>query len=475
MSGHELLSNVRMHCPRISRLTSALCSLLTVLALGCGSGGPPAKTADAPPSPGPVVAASVVPALVPGTRTRTPSDDVKALARPSAQDPFALYVDLEGLLRSDLARSLVPALVAMSGGQFPAWKECAARVVASGRELTVAGDGSGDGELVVTLRLAPGTAHETLAVCGGATEHPGPVAIPGMDEGVGSADRAIARRGDVLVVGVPGAIKTLVGSKPGPWPADLTLPGESFLVARGTNDGVSGHGQLTMNAARLLASAEVTLPDEASARQAEEGATFALKGGAGKDDLKGLDAPTRAIVAHLRESVQIAREGTKVRVALDLEESTADQAKDIGGLARFALYGVQQYLTQAKKVEAMVALRSIGVDYRSYLASSSGAKGARKRLHSFPAVPAQVPRGVRYQTSETDWKAWREIAFEYDTPQYFQYEIKAAKDGRSADIIARGDLDGDGKTSELKVHISLDPKTGELTVPTLPTETDGDE
>jgi hypothetical protein len=41
--------------------------------------------------------------------------------------------------------------------------------------------------------------------------------------------------------------------------------------------------------------------------------------------------------------------------------------------------------------------------------------------------------------------------------------VIAAKDGKSAVIVARGDLDGDGEASELKLNIALDPKTGQLT------------
>jgi hypothetical protein len=41
--------------------------------------------------------------------------------------------------------------------------------------------------------------------------------------------------------------------------------------------------------------------------------------------------------------------------------------------------------------------------------------------------------------------------------------VVAAKDGKSAEILARGDLNGDGKTSLFRVKIQLDAKTGEIT------------
>lgn len=50
-----------------------------------------------------------------------------------------------------------------------------------------------------------------------------------------------------------------------------------------------------------------------------------------------------------------------------------------------------------------------------------------------------------------------------------EYEVKAAKDGESAEIIARGDLNGDGKTSRFKLLVKIDrAKQNELFVsPTI--------
>jgi hypothetical protein len=61
------------------------------------------------------------------------------------------------------------------------------------------------------------------------------------------------------------------------------------------------------------------------------------------------------------------------------------------------------------------------------------------------------------------------------TPQYYQYEIKAAKDGESAEILARGDLNGDGKTSQFKIVVKVErPSNRLVAVPSIE-ETDPDE
>jgi len=40
----------------------------------------------------------------------------------------------------------------------------------------------------------------------------------------------------------------------------------------------------------------------------------------------------------------------------------------------------------------------------------------------------------------------------------------AAKDGNSAIVVARGDLNGDGKPSEFRLRLTLDPKTHTLAI-----------
>jgi hypothetical protein len=54
-----------------------------------------------------------------------------------------------------------------------------------------------------------------------------------------------------------------------------------------------------------------------------------------------------------------------------------------------------------------------------------------------------------------DWKAWEPIGYSAQAPQFYQYEIVAAPDGGSAEIIARGDLDGDGKASKFVLRVRL--------------------
>jgi hypothetical protein len=61
------------------------------------------------------------------------------------------------------------------------------------------------------------------------------------------------------------------------------------------------------------------------------------------------------------------------------------------------------------------------------------------------------------------------------SPQRYQYEIIAAKDGESAEIVARGDLNGDGRTSLFKVAVKIDRAKDILVVAPTISETDPDE
>jgi hypothetical protein len=109
-------------------------------------------------------------------------------------------------------------------------------------------------------------------------------------------------------------------------------------------------------------------------------------------------------------------------------------------------------------------------DWVEHENGSDAKRRGKAKLFSLPPVPGAVPKGTKFQSSPADWKGWSKIRFEMTDPQYFQYEVKAAKDGQSADIVARGDLSGDGKEQRLTLHVTLDKTTGQLVVPPDTTE-----
>ncbi|HEX4514956.1 MAG TPA: hypothetical protein VH054_15530, partial [Polyangiaceae bacterium] len=188
----------------------------------------------------------------------------------------------------------------------------------------------------------------------------------------------------------------------------------------------------------------------------------------------------RETLARLLRFTTFRQDGPHVALAIDLHEPPVEQARDIGTMAALAIHGVQKYLLQSKEAEARSVVPSIARDIaasweREEMPGAKVIPRAKKKLESFPPIPQLVPRGTKYQSSEKEWATWSAIKFEMDQPQYYQYEVRAAKDGESADVIARGDLNGDGKTSSfvITIHVKKDT-TRALEISPL-VETDPDE
>ncbi len=136
---------------------------------------------------------------------------------------------------------------------------------------------------------------------------------------------------------------------------------------------------------------------------------------------------------------------------------------------------MHQYLAESKAVEARVTVREISRDLVAWWEEEPPPPHKRRtKLVSFPAVPKDVPRGVAYASTPADWTAWAPLKFDMDAPQRYQYEIRAARDGQSAEIVARGDLNGDGKTSRFAIPVKVRKKDHTLEIGAM-TTTDPDE
>jgi hypothetical protein len=170
-------------------------------------------------------------------------------------------------------------------------------------------------------------------------------------------------------------------------------------------------------------------------------------------------------ITKLLGALDVQRHGKRFSAAFELREPVVDQARDLGVLIGLSVYGARRYMQEAKTAEARAVMAQIAKSYAVTLLepAPAGKPASLKKLVSLPAVPAAVPRGVSYQSSAVDWKAWEPIHFSLSEPQRYQYEVVAAKDGKSAEILGRGDLDGNGKTSLFRLKIALDLKTRELT------------
>ena len=142
----------------------------------------------------------------------------------------------------------------------------------------------------------------------------------------------------------------------------------------------------------------------------------------------------------------------------------------IGVLAALAIYGVSRYLRNAKTGEARgnVAAMARGnvsrynaEQWQSTTVLAAGGQAAPKNVICDSAsgmVPAVVPPGKKYQSSEDDWRADKDVQgkgffclkFSVEQPQLYAYDYKAvapSSQNASFTAYAYGDLNADGNTS----------------------------
>ena len=175
----------------------------------------------------------------------------------------------------------------------------------------------------------------------------------------------------------------------------------------------------------------------------------------------------------------------------------------IGILAVLAIYGVSRYLKSSKTAEATNNIGAIEKNAtealtREKMSGAYVAPGQSTTMaYGFCAseansVPAAVPKGAKYTSGAGDWSVGKGVApapdvgfyclkFTVDQPQYYAYSYTATgpgtATGNSIDIIANGDLDGNGTTSEFKMHgeIAVQGGASSLVWAPKPAETNPEE
>jgi len=425
------------------------CSLL-----GCGGGTavPPAK---APATP------AVAVADAPRANNHPLSAELSAYW--VLQEPlvFSLRADVTRISATPLFQQLLPLLAENASvfrGLEPA---CVQALAAHARDLAM---GATEQLHITTVALGADGISAIRASCSSRLQEKGE--LKGAPEAyvVGEDWLTFLPTGVALLGSKPLVEDALDPGRPrGKAPQHFALEADemlSFVVAP-PETGVAAGGTLSLSPSRFLLKATAEVADESLLAQTEA-QLAAMRG--------KLQQVARApggdpSLARVLESFHFERRGKALDFGLDLRGSAADQARDLGTLVALGVSGAQRYMANAKAVEAKVTLAAITKAYQASL--KGGPAKAKHKLVSLKAVPTDVPRGQKYQSSAADWTPWATIGFSITEPQYFQYEVVAAKDGKSAEIIARGDLDGDGELSETRLTIELDPKTSQLTAKDL--------
>jgi len=243
----------------------------------------------------------------------------------------------------------------------------------------------------------------------------------------------------------------------GSLPASVALGDGEWLRVSFDDKPVRGTASLDVSDALFALHAEADMPEQGARDLVQQFEDSRAKVPA---MMKEASSDERDAITKVLRFTTFRRDGGHVTFAIDLHEPGADQARDVGTMAALAIAGVRKYLLRSKEAEALNTVpaiaRSIAASWeRETLSSNLKAPIVKKKLQSFPPIPPIVPRGTKYQSSEKEWATWSTIKFEIDQPQYYQYEVRAAKDGESAEVIARGDLNGDGKTSSFVIAIKV--------------------
>jgi hypothetical protein len=438
------------------KLTTLAASSLLLLA-ACGGAEPTPTTAPSTPAGSGAPPAAAAPATVAPGR-RTPSEELRRYLAVGDGARFAMYADLAGLLHTELGASLVPAALQLASGALSADQARCLRGAAEGvREVAFADNGD-DGLLVARIDEQAFNPSACLATAGAQ-----PTQLEGAKEAYALKRRVVVHEAGLLLAGPAPVVKRALALRGSPkaLPASLSLGPDEYVVwSANPDESFHVQGTVLASSERFRASVQADMPEPLAARIEQE-----LRGVKSTGSVPGLGGKEeRELVGKLLRAVELKRDGGHIEGAFDLHEPVADQARDLGAAASLGVSSVRKDLANAKAEEARNTVGQIGKDYVASWEREDGKPRARKKLVSFPPVPKTVPRGVKYQSSPADWKPWEPIRFSMDAPQYYQYEVVAAKNGESAEIVARGDLDGDGQTSQFKLTLRVDRARGNVLV-----------
>jgi hypothetical protein len=453
---------------RLALAATTVLSALLVAGCGGGKNDLPNEVLLPPTSVGPAPSASAAPAASTPDR-RTPPEGILRYWALDPRPRFAAYADLGGLLHTELGRAIVPATLSLAQSSItPEQAQCLRGAADSVRDLAV-GVGEDSGSIVI-------------ARFDDAAFDPGPclTAAGARPAQVGTGKPAFDLHGTVVVheaglllVGSENHVTAALAPRSGEstFPHALALGPDEFVAwSMRVDEDTRARGTLLASSARFRLGVEADVPSYIAGQIEDQ-----LHSLQSRPSVPGLDGEEGALASRLLKSVQITRDGSHLSGAFDLHEPPADQARDLGLMASLAISSVRKYLVAAKSAEARNSIREIANGYVAWWEREDGKPRGKRRLLSFPPVPKTVPRGVKYQSTPEDWKAWTPLRFEMGAPQYYQYEVRASKDGSSADIIARGDLDADGKDSEFKLHLSVDRSHDALVIAPSIEEKDPDD
>jgi hypothetical protein len=235
----------------------------------------------------------------------------------------------------------------------------------------------------------------------------------------------------------------------------LPLPRSTYLYVAGVVPDVPDLQRATLS---LAATPDVVVSLHGDSSSADGAALLvtraeALRSALGSE-LNAMELPpeAKAWLGRALADVKIQQTGASVDSELRLPAAVAAALAD-GMLSGLKLYGVRQYMRDAKTAEARLTIANIAVALSKRVTNENLSRFAR----SAPRTPQQTPGAAALLVPQQAWQhpAWRDIGFSMAEKQYYSYEYEVARDGKSAVVRAVGDLDGDGVESRFELTISI--------------------
>jgi hypothetical protein len=364
-----------------------------------------------------------------------------------------MYVDAGGLLGTSLggpARSAI--LAAVHSGFTPAEEACFRQTMDAVHDVAI---GANDMGLLVLAGFDESAFPAATCVPAFGARAKATKEGPGEDFELDGTMVAAHRPGVLLFGHRKAVVAALLPRHGSDFPQTIALqPGEFAGFGLSVKEQVNFSGTLEASSERLRLHIEGQIP-------ASEADDLDREWQRGKGELLRLplSAAEAKQVQKVTDAVDLHHDRGHVVMMADLHEPVADQARDLGAMAALVRAAAHGYALDVMRAEARSNVQAIAKGVAAMHESST----AHPRLATLPPVPRAVPRGKPYQSTPADWKAWSPIKFSLEAPQRYQYEVRAAAGGLSADIYARGDLDGNGKMSELHVHVRIDPSPNDPT------------
>lgn len=377
---------------------------------------------------------------------RKPSKELMAHWRPPSDPSFIAFGDLAGLFELQFVEQIVRSTTGLYSSILPRatvscvkqWPRAVRDAIASGNEK----------DLLIVIKYDQGALNDPLGPCIQSLAKLKPAQIEDVPEAYEMGVLLLAILPDVVMLGTRDAIRTNMfkGFRP-KWPSDFGLEkGQQLAIA--VHDAAhefNAEGSIRASHTELQVSINAEVANEELAQKIVDRASVDTL----KPQLQQLKLDLQQpVIDRILENWHVERDERQIKFSYDIEGKSEEIAQQLGLLMASEIFrkrkeSAEEYADQARENVRAIAqrLRLSGL----------------KKFESLPPVPSDFKRvrARKYQSRMVDWALWKNIDFALEGPQRYQYRVQAAKDGRTAEVIAEGDLNGDGRRSRFALVVAI--------------------